>query len=426
MKNTLDNVKFVLKRAPNKLVLLGLSLGLLSLSSFSYIQPKLLGRSIDLITKQNSEEFYKIVALVGVLYIFKYFLSMAVKGCFIKLSQDVNERFRLELLSKAIEAEMKYYDNNEKGYIQSRINEAEIISNLFSPNTLTVIVGGLELFVSAIAMLLLDIRMSVILFLLMPFYFILINKHTRKIAKYSSQTMEKGATVSANIFSVINDIEQIKVIDDKERRLALYSERFNSLKETLVLQGKSTVAYFENTQLLSSIATVLVLAISGYKIFLGQFTIGEYTTYAAYSNRFFSSVLSIASIGITLTPLFVSVERVKEFLSIKEESEGRTSFLKGKIKSIEIEDLSFSYTEDCSNKILKNVSMKLRCQDKIWIQGLNGSGKTTLIKILLGLYPIKSGKILINGLPINDINLKSLRSGYSVMTKLDCFQWENY
>lgn len=415
VKNILSNIGFILKRVPNKFILLCLLLGLLSLSSFNYIQPKLIGKLIDLITKQEAEQFYKIAAIVGVLYFIKYLLSSVIKCGFVNLSQHINETLMIELLSKIIDVEMQYYNRHEKGYIQSRINEASFASAIFSQNTLTVMIGALDFLISAISMLLQDIKMSIVIFILMPFNFIIIDKHMKKIKAYSKQTMEKGAIVSADVFSVINDIEQIKVINDKERRLSLYKEKFEGLKKTLVLQGKSMVAYFEKTQLLGSVATILVLAISGYKIFIGEFTLGEYTTYATYSNRFFSSVLVVASIGITLTPILVAIERTKEFLAIKEENENRYVVLKEKINNIDICNLSFSYKEDCSDKILKNVNMSWKSGDKVLIEGVNGSGKTTLIKILLGLYPINSGKVLINNIPINDIDLKSLRANYSVM-----------
>lgn len=415
MKNIIDNIRFIIKWIPNKLGLVILLLGLLSLSSFSYIQPKLLGKSVDFIIEQDSEKFYKIILLILILYFLKYTLSVIIKNKFIEFSQDMNERLRLGLLSKAIDAEMSYYDKHEKGYVQSRINEAGLIAMIFSPNTLTVILGGLELIISAISMVLLDIRMSGILFLIIPFYFIIINKHTKRLAEHSKMAMETGAIVSANVFSIINEIEQIKVTNDDERRIKLYKERFKNLKNTLILQGKSTVVYFEKTQLISAVASTLVLAISGYKIFSKQFTLGEYTTFAAYSNRFFSSVLSIASTGITLTPLLVGIERIKDFFNTKDENKGRSLVLDEKINSIDISNLSFSYKEDFSNKILKNINMNWKIKDKVWIQGVNGSGKTTLIKILLGLYPVSMGRVLINGISINSINLKSLRSNYAIM-----------
>ena len=415
MKNIIDNIRFIIKWIPNKLGLVVLLLGLLSLSSFSYIQPKLLGKSVDFIIEQDSEKFYKIILLILILYFLKYTLSVIIKNKFIEFSQDMNERLRLGLLSKAIDAEMSYYDKHEKGYVQSRINEAGLIAMIFSPNTLTVILGGLELIISAISMVLLDIRMSGILFLIIPFYFIIINKHTKRLAEHSKMAMETGAIVSANVFSIINEIEQIKVTNDDERRIKLYKERFKNLKNTLILQGKSTVVYFEKTQLISAVASTLVLAISGYKIFSKQFTLGEYTTFAAYSNRFFSSVLSIASTGITLTPLLVGIERIKDFFNTKDENKGRSLVLDEKINSIDISNLSFSYKEDFSNKILKNINMNWKIKDKVWIQGVNGSGKTTLIKILLGLYPVSMGRVLINGISINSINLKSLRSNYAIM-----------
>ncbi len=389
--------------------------GLLSQSYFSYIQPRLLGKSVDMLTSNQSYEFYRLVIIIAGLYATRYVLSLIVKYGFINISQLVNEKLRVELLSKAIDMEMDYFDQNKKGYIQSRINEAGLVSTILSPNSLTVLTGCLEFFIAAVSMSLLDIKMSLFAFAILPVYYLLIKKHTKKLSKYSNLSMEKGAILSADVFSVVNDIEQIKVIGDKKRRINKFAKKFNTLKEILILQGKSIISYFENTSLLNSFTTVAVLAISGYKIFSGEFTLGNYATYASYTGRFFASVVSIASIGITFTPLLVSVDRIKEFLNTKDESCDRNLVLRNMIYRIQIKGLTFFYQRNPGENVIENINLDWKLGDKVWLQGVNGSGKTTLIKILLGLYPIKTGQVLINGMPLNKIERGSLRKAYSVM-----------
>ncbi len=64
---------------------------------------------------------------------------------------------------------------------------------------------------------------------------------------------------------------------------------------------------------------------------------------------------------------------------------------------------------------MKNVSFKIDKGDKLAIIGRNGAGKSTIIKLLLRLYDVKNGKILINGINIQEYDLVSLRSAIAVL-----------
>ncbi|WP_444876477.1 ABC transporter ATP-binding protein [Bacillus mycoides] len=78
------------------------------------------------------------------------------------------------------------------------------------------------------------------------------------------------------------------------------------------------------------------------------------------------------------------------------------------------ENVSFSYPNS-QKEVLKNVSFSIKPGEKIAIVGHNGSGKTSLIKCLLGLYPLTSGNIYFDDVPINKIQLNSLRDNITVI-----------
>lgn len=79
--------------------------------------------------------------------------------------------------------------------------------------------------------------------------------------------------------------------------------------------------------------------------------------------------------------------------------------------SIEFKNVFFSYSD--SRIILKNINFSLKDKEKVAIVGLNGAGKSTIIKLLCGFYAPTSGKILINGISLCDLDLKDWRSKIS-------------
>ena len=84
------------------------------------------------------------------------------------------------------------------------------------------------------------------------------------------------------------------------------------------------------------------------------------------------------------------------------------------IESIELCDVSFTYP-GAKNPTIKNLNLKWNKNEKIAIVGYNGAGKTTLIKLIMGLYPVTEGKILVNGIDINEIDLDAYRKKFGTV-----------
>ncbi|MBR6483420.1 MAG: ABC transporter ATP-binding protein [Clostridiales bacterium] len=116
--------------------------------------------------------------------------------------------------------------------------------------------------------------------------------------------------------------------------------------------------------------------------------------------------------------IFISNES-KLFGNLEEFLEQDRSFIKdtvdvGEIETVELKDVSFAYpgADSCT---IKDVSFKWKKGDKLAIVGYNGAGKTTLIKLIMGLYPVTSGQILVNGVDINDIDKDSYRKRFGTV-----------
>jgi ATP-binding cassette, subfamily B, bacterial len=104
------------------------------------------------------------------------------------------------------------------------------------------------------------------------------------------------------------------------------------------------------------------------------------------------------------------IEKIREFtdyeIKIKSPQNGKT--VPKELSTIEFKNVSFSYTDN--EKVLDNISFKIKAKDKIAIVGYNGSGKTTLIKLLMRLYDPLEGEILLDGINIKEYLLNEYRN----------------
>lgn len=118
--------------------------------------------------------------------------------------------------------------------------------------------------------------------------------------------------------------------------------------------------------------------------------------------------------NVKLGQAWAASDRIFSLLSLPEEVDHGSIEKNSFDKKIEINNLTFSYGE---NDVLKNFSFEISKGEKVALVGLSGSGKSTLINILLGLYPVKDGEILIDGIKVQDIKIKNLRSIFGLVSQ---------
>jgi ATP-binding cassette subfamily B protein len=158
--------------------------------------------------------------------------------------------------------------------------------------------------------------------------------------------------------------------------------------------------------------TIMELAILAFLIFrayAANITIGALTGLFAAAKRLSGQLNQLVEYSGKVMELNLFAEKVRVFFELKSEIEPKTT---GQMPSdgafcVELRNVSFAYPN--SDFALKNISLKIRKNEKIAIVGENGAGKTTLSKLLLRLYDIESGEIFFNGTEIKDFNPHKLR-----------------
>lgn len=167
-------------------------------------------------------------------------------------------------------------------------------------------------------------------------------------------------------------------------------------------------------QLIPHLAVYSILLFIGIKIIDKQFIVGDFT--------FFNGII-VQFVG-GVTALFGSINKSYEseqklanfsnFLNLHSNMDTNGEHIIEKIESIEFRNVSFKYPNTTKNA-LTNVSFILQAGKITALVGENGAGKTTIVKLILRLYNPTEGEILINGINIKSIDLKSLHSVIGVV-----------
>ena len=252
---------------------------------------------------------------------------------------------------------------------------------------------------------------------------VVINYYLFKIVRtYTNKNWKKWAIVDRRcnyLFSITHSYEKIKDIKlypypslissvmsccHKER---LYWQRKLWKKETIPTLGDAVLATLRN-----GIVYYILLwqFINGYiDIGLFVFYFGAITGFSAWLNALseqFSDILRISD-EINFIRSFLELEdKFNRTAKFDEQSQDLHHY-------IELKNVTFGYHPD--EKIIKNLSLKIRKGERIALVGHNGAGKTTLIKLICGLYYPDDGEILINGKSVKKIHIEEYYKQFSVM-----------
>ena len=140
----------------------------------------------------------------------------------------------------------------------------------------------------------------------------------------------------------------------------------------------------------------------------GTFTLSKLITFNALSFYFIDPIKNVVNIKFNYKKMKIVKERINELLELKEENLYLDTNLVKEVKGdIEIRDLTYSYNK--KDKILDNISLKIKEKEKVVIVSPSGYGKSTLSKIIARYIDIEKGHVYINNIDINDYNLWSIR-----------------
>lgn len=170
-------------------------------------------------------------------------------------------------------------------------------------------------------------------------------------------------------------------------------------------------------EFLNYIGELLVLIFGGYLVITGNLSLGSYYAFFSYLGMIIYPLMDIPMLLVTLTQACVAIDRLEQITQAEEsidnsDTKNDTKTNLDGINEIELEKVSFSYTQEKGNSDnefgFNSINLKVIKGEKIAITGQIGSGKTTLLNIISGVIEPDSGTVKINGLDIKSLNQKSV------------------
>lgn len=326
------------------------------------------------------------------------------------IGQRVVAGLRLRLFDHFQRLPLKYFDRHPVGDLMSRVTgDTNIVNLLFSQGVAQLFSAIFSLFAFLILMLLLNVRLALVSFTVIPLMFL----STSLFAAWGRRAFRASRQASGEILATMQ--EQIAGVREAQafNRAALNIERFRlrniANREANVKAVGVTLALAPTIDVINTLATSAIIGYGAYLIFEGRLTIGVLAAFLIYVQQFFRPVQLFSQVYPQIQQALSGAERIYSILNEppepKDHPEARN--LERVEGRIDFEHVSFGY--ESGRPVLHDINFTVRPGQTVALVGATGGGKTTIAHLIPRLYDVIGGAVKIDGCDVRRITRASLR-----------------
>ena len=392
---------------------------MLSASALGMLIPRFIMTVMDVcIPEKNMKEIWMYAGFTILIALYTS-LSLRTK---IKLmtyvGQNIIHSLRYDIFSHLQELPFSYYDERPHGKIQVRVvNYVNSLSDLLSNGIINTVTDLCNLFFILFFMLSINVRLTLVCMCGLPVLTVIVIFIKRRQRRAWQIQSNKQSNLNAYIAESINGIRVTQSFVRENENSGIFNRLSDGYRQAWMRAVKYNFIMGPSVDIISAVTTsfIYVLGISWMSDTSSGITVGVLIAFTAYISRFWQPINTLASFYNSVLTAISYLERIFEtidepVLITDKPDAGQMPAIEGKV---EFKDVTFSYEEGI--QILKNVSFSVKQGETVAIVGPTGAGKTTIVNLLSRFYNVDSGEVMIDGINIEDVTIKSLRRQMGVM-----------
>lgn len=327
-----------------------------------------------------------------------------------RIGQKVMYDMRNEIFSHLQRLPLSFFDKNPVGRLVTRAtNDVETLNSMLSSGVVSIFGDVFVLAGIVVVMLLFNWQLALLTFAVLPLILYASRWFRVGVRESFRKVRLRIARINSYLQENIMGMSTVQIFNREARNY----RRFDELNNDHLQAYLETIFYYAVfhplIELLSALALAIILWAGGIKVISGALTIGVVVAFIQYAQRFFQPIRDLSEKYNLLQSAMASSERIFKLLDEPEQAmlPADPAEMPPPCGDIEFRDVSFGYNE--KEHVLRHVSFRINCGEKVAIVGATGAGKTTLINLISRLYEPTHGQILLNRIDTSRYSLENLR-----------------
>lgn len=332
--------------------------------------------------------------------------------------QSIIRDLRGDLFEHLQKLPFDYYDSRPHGKIQVRlVNYINNLSDLLSNGIVNVLVELISLVVIIAYMFYLDVRFTLVCLCGLPILLGVVFVVKRKQREAWQNASSKQSNLNAYISESINGIRVTQSFVREEENTGIFNKLSSNYKTAWLDAIKYNLILPPSVDFMSVVTTSLIYVIGVHLIRGGSetMTVGAIIAFTSYISRFWTPITNLGNFYNSLLTAISYLEMIFETIDepvVVEDKPGAVEMppIQG---DVEFKDVCFSYEDGI--EVLDHVNLHVKKGQTCAIVGPTGAGKTTIINLISRFYNVDSGQVLVDGINVEDVTIRSLRKQMGVM-----------
>jgi len=335
------------------------------------------------------------------------------------VGQAVIRDLRNELYLKMTSMPMSFFHKHKAGELISRAtNDVMVAQQCIGLSFTKLIKDPIFIIMYLGVALILSWKLTLMALVLMPVSLTVIIRIGKKLRHLSYRQQEQMAHLTSTLQETVYGIRVIKAFAMEKFENNKFVAQSQDLFKQVFRINYTMKASSPLTEQISMIVALFLLWFGGSKVFTGGIMAPD--LFIVFLFMIFSMVRPIKSLGAANNEIqagMAAADRIFQVIDAEPEVADREAGVKltGAVGRVEFENVDFAYLK--GEPVLRDISMKVEPGEVVALVGSSGSGKSTLVDLIPGFYNPDSGRVLIDGHDVRDLNLSTLRSNMGIVTQ---------
>lgn len=364
----------------------------------------------DIFLGRNEDLLFIISLSVFGAFALRGFASFGESVLMATIGQRIVCDLQNRLFSHLMKSDLSFFNRHQSGELISRLtNDISVLR--FSVSTAVVGIGkdAVSLFVMVFIMFYRDWMLASIAFVLLPSVILPISKISRRMRKVTYNTQDQFGKITGQLSQIFQGIRVVKSYGMEGYEIDRIHGATTRVCDLMIKATRIRSTTSPIIEVLGGLSSMLVIGYGGWQVIQGARTAGDFISFMGAMLLCYEPLKRLGSLNSNLQEGFGAAQRVFEVIDTEPSivSLPNAKSLQIGEGNIDFKDVTFWYNSEV--EALKGINLTIPKGSTIALVGASGSGKSTIMNLIPRFYDVTGGDILIDGQPIRDVTLESLR-----------------
>ncbi len=332
------------------------------------------------------------------------------------IGQRVLATLRDRLFDRLQHLPLGYFDRRPVGDLISRVsNDVDTLNQLLSQGLTQLLGAFFSLIGIVLAMLVLNWRLAIVSFLIIPVMLLTTSAFARRARGAFRRARETTGAVTAELQEEIVGVREAQAFGRTETNIAGFRRRNAANRDANVQATGITSAFAPAMDVLSTLATALVIGFGGFLVFRDALTVGLLAAFLIYVQQFFRPIQLASQVYTQAQAALAGGERIYAILDeAPEPADPPDATVLGQAAGrVDFEVVEFAY--EPGRPVLRDVSFAIAPGQTVALVGPTGAGKTTIASLIPRFYDVTAGAVRVDGRDVRTVTRASLRAQIAIV-----------